>query len=174
MDPPAGPAVAPNPKTDPALYENRNGYILGASITLLLLPTLAVTLRLLSRRMYRAGFWVSAPSATTWNETRETDIFNNSGMTLPCFWQWYELPLKNDMEVVVKTDDSAAIRLGSLHHHDPQLEPPATDQSSPVDTCRFPSCPGPSSPLPITSRPILIFQVQLCFRISVRPCHGEC
>lgn len=59
MDPGAGAGVvvAPNPKTDPALYENRNGDILGASIILLILPTLAVTLRLLSRWMSRAGFW---------------------------------------------------------------------------------------------------------------------
>ena len=90
MDPGAGAVAAPNPKTDPALYENRNGEILGASITLLLLPTLAVTLRLLSRWMSRAGYWVRAPSAITWDKTKESDIFN-SGMTLLCFWPWYEM-----------------------------------------------------------------------------------
>lgn len=63
MDTGVGAVVTPNPETDPALYENRNGEILGASLTLLLLPALAATLRLLSRWMSRAGFWVRAPSA---------------------------------------------------------------------------------------------------------------
>ncbi|KAL9068514.1 MAG: hypothetical protein Q9161_006163 [Pseudevernia consocians] len=57
MDPGAGTTITTNPKTDPALYENRNGDILGASLTLLLLPTVTVTLRLLSRWISRAGFW---------------------------------------------------------------------------------------------------------------------
>lgn len=76
MDPGAGAGVvvAPNPKTDPALYENSNGGILGASITLLILPTLAVTLRLLSRWMSRAGFWVQAPSATTWTKEKRLTL----------------------------------------------------------------------------------------------------
>lgn len=65
MDPGAGAAVVPNLETDPALYENRNGDILGASITLLVLPTVAVTLRLLSRWMSRAGFWVRNLCAAT-------------------------------------------------------------------------------------------------------------
>ena len=65
MDPGASDVVSPNPKSDPTLYENRNGEILGASIALFILPTLAVTLRLLSRWMSRAGFWVRAQSAAT-------------------------------------------------------------------------------------------------------------
>lgn len=88
MDSTAGVAV-PNPNSDPTLYENRNGEILGASITLLILPTLAVTLRLLSRWMSRAGYWVRAQSAATRDERRDFDIVNDSGMTLRCFWQWY-------------------------------------------------------------------------------------
>lgn len=78
MDPGAGDVVPPNPKLD----ENRNGEILGASIALFILPTLAVTLRLLSRWMSRAGFWVRAQLAATRDERREFDIINNSGMTL--------------------------------------------------------------------------------------------
>lgn len=42
-----------------------------------------------------------------------------------------------------------------------------------ANTCRFPSRNGPSSPLPITSGSILVFQVQLCFRILVCACYGE-
>ncbi|KAK4694299.1 hypothetical protein P7C71_g3261, partial [Lecanoromycetidae sp. Uapishka_2] len=44
--------------TDTALLANRNADILGASLTLLALPTIFVILRLLSRWMSRAGFWV--------------------------------------------------------------------------------------------------------------------
>lgn len=80
---------------------------------------------------------------------------------------------ENNIDVVVKTHDSADIRLGSLHHHDPQSEAPATYHISLVDNCRLPSRIGPSSTLPITSGHILVFQVQLCFRIYICSRYGE-
>ena len=49
----------PTPAEDPALYANSNGEIWGASMALLVLPTVFVGLRLVSRYMAGAGFWVS-------------------------------------------------------------------------------------------------------------------
>ena len=49
----------PTPAEDPALWANSNGQILGASMALLVLPTVFVALRLVSRYMAGAGFWVS-------------------------------------------------------------------------------------------------------------------
>lgn len=40
------------------LSQNRRGEVIGASVPLLILPTLAVALRFLSRWSSRAGFWV--------------------------------------------------------------------------------------------------------------------
>ena len=40
------------------LVQSRAGEVIGASVPLLILPTVAVALRLLSRWMSRAGFWV--------------------------------------------------------------------------------------------------------------------
>ena len=48
----------PTPAENPELYSNRNGEVLGASVTLLALPTIFVALRLLSRYMAGAGLWV--------------------------------------------------------------------------------------------------------------------
>ena len=48
----------PTPAEDPALWANHNGEVLGASVTLLALPTIFVALRLLSRYMSGAGLWV--------------------------------------------------------------------------------------------------------------------
>lgn len=47
------------PLSPSELAQDRSGEVIGASVTLLILPTLAVALRLLSRWMSRAGFWVS-------------------------------------------------------------------------------------------------------------------
>ncbi|KAL8824702.1 MAG: hypothetical protein Q9170_008072 [Blastenia crenularia] len=43
---------------DPEMQANRSAHVIGAAVVLLILPTVAVTLRLLSRWMSRAGFWV--------------------------------------------------------------------------------------------------------------------
>ena len=48
----------PTPAEDPALWANRSGEVISASITLLVLPTVFVALRLLSRYMSGAGLWV--------------------------------------------------------------------------------------------------------------------
>lgn len=48
----------PTPAEDPALYANRHGQVIGASVALLVLPTVFVALRVVSRCMSRAGFWV--------------------------------------------------------------------------------------------------------------------
>ncbi|KAI4139555.1 MAG: hypothetical protein L6R39_006225 [Caloplaca ligustica] len=48
-----------DPATSTAdLYANRSAHVIAAAVVLLILPTLAVALRLLSRRMSRAGFWI--------------------------------------------------------------------------------------------------------------------
>ena len=47
------------PLSPSELAQDRRGEVIGASVTLLILPTLAVALRLLSRWMSRARFWVS-------------------------------------------------------------------------------------------------------------------
>lgn len=36
-----------------------------------------------------------------------------------------------DLDIVVMIDDFAAIRMGPLHHHDPQSEAPVTDRIIP-------------------------------------------
>ena len=82
------------------------------------------------------------------------------------------LPEKN-IDVVVKTHDSADIRLGSLPHHDHQSVVHAIYHVCLVDDCRLPSRIGPSSPLPIACGDILVFQVQLCFRIYICSRYGE-
>lgn len=43
---------------DPALFDDRSHHVIGASITLIIIPTIFVVLRLLSRWIARAGFWV--------------------------------------------------------------------------------------------------------------------
>ena len=48
----------PTPAEDPALYTNKDDQILSASVVLLVLPTIFVALRLVSRHMAGAGFWV--------------------------------------------------------------------------------------------------------------------
>ena len=54
----------PTAAEDPALYANRHGQIISASVALLILPTILVALRVVSRCMSRAGFWVcSRPAA---------------------------------------------------------------------------------------------------------------
>ena len=50
----SGPTLSPS-----ELAQDRRGEVIGASVTLLILPTVAVALRLLSRWVSRAGFWVS-------------------------------------------------------------------------------------------------------------------
>ena len=50
-------SVAANSTVNPALYDDRSGQVVGASIVLIILPTLVVFLRLLSRWMSGAGFW---------------------------------------------------------------------------------------------------------------------
>ncbi|KAI4175051.1 MAG: hypothetical protein LQ348_006252 [Seirophora lacunosa] len=60
MDPtiaPTDPAMI-DPLIHPELYENRSAHVVAAAVVLLTLPTIAVILRLLSRRMSRAGLWV--------------------------------------------------------------------------------------------------------------------
>ena len=47
------------PLSPSELAQDRRGEVIGASVALLILPTLAVALRLLSRWMSRASFWVS-------------------------------------------------------------------------------------------------------------------
>ena len=47
----------PQPRTA-AKDINRNGEIISASVTLLILPTVFVALRVVSRRLARASFWV--------------------------------------------------------------------------------------------------------------------
>lgn len=48
----------PTPAEDPALWANRDGQIIRASVVLVLLPTVFVALRLCSRWKAGAGFWV--------------------------------------------------------------------------------------------------------------------
>ena len=43
---------------NPANFATKNGQIISASVTLLVLPTLFVALRVVSRYMSEAGFWV--------------------------------------------------------------------------------------------------------------------
>lgn len=62
---------AVSPTTDPALFANRDGEILGASLALLILPTVAVALRVLSRWMSGAGFWVRAEHASPLESSKE-------------------------------------------------------------------------------------------------------
>lgn len=45
--------------TEPGLLNNRSGQVVGASVALIVLPTVTVALRLLSRWISRAGYWVS-------------------------------------------------------------------------------------------------------------------
>ena len=45
------------PISGPTLYDDRSSQVVGASIVLIVLPTIAVLLRLLSRWISRAGFW---------------------------------------------------------------------------------------------------------------------
>ncbi|KAL9032526.1 MAG: hypothetical protein Q9214_007933, partial [Letrouitia sp. 1 TL-2023] len=52
------PPTVSNPTVDPAWLDSREPQILGASITLLVLPTVAVLLRLLSRWLSGAGYWL--------------------------------------------------------------------------------------------------------------------
>lgn len=47
----------PTPAEDPALYTNRDGQVISASVTLLVLPTVFVALRVVSRCISGAGFW---------------------------------------------------------------------------------------------------------------------
>lgn len=76
-------------------------------------------------------------------------------MTLQWFSHWYGDAPKERIVIVVEIDNFAVTRLGSLHHHDPQSEAPATDHTSLVDNCRFPSRIRPSYPLLSTSGSIL-------------------
>ncbi|KAL8687902.1 MAG: hypothetical protein Q9224_005021, partial [Gallowayella concinna] len=39
-------------------YEDRSSHVIGSAIVLIILPTVAVILRLLSRWMSKAGLWV--------------------------------------------------------------------------------------------------------------------
>ena len=55
----SGPTLSPS-----ELAQDRRGEVIGASVTLLILPTVAVALRLLSRWVSRAGFWVSCLTFT--------------------------------------------------------------------------------------------------------------
>ena len=50
-------SAAPNSTLNPSLYDDRSGRVVGASIFLIILPTVVVFLRLLSRRKSGAGFW---------------------------------------------------------------------------------------------------------------------
>ena len=54
-------ATRPPPRVDH--NANKDSHILSAVIALLFIPTIFVFLRLLSRRVSRAGFWVYCP----WN-----------------------------------------------------------------------------------------------------------
>lgn len=54
----------PTPAEDPALWASRSGEVISASVTLMVLPTIFVALRLLSRYMSGAGLWV-CPSLVT-------------------------------------------------------------------------------------------------------------
>ncbi|KAF6225969.1 hypothetical protein HO173_012636 [Letharia columbiana] len=47
----------PTAAEDPSLYANRDGQVISASVTLLVLPTVFVALRVMSRYMSGAGFW---------------------------------------------------------------------------------------------------------------------
>lgn len=42
----------------PEMYADRSAHVVGASIVLIILPAIAVLLRLLSRWISRAGLWV--------------------------------------------------------------------------------------------------------------------
>ena len=48
----------PTPAEDPALYANNDTLVINASVALLVLPTVFVALRLISRWKAGAGFWV--------------------------------------------------------------------------------------------------------------------
>ncbi|CAF9938329.1 hypothetical protein IMSHALPRED_000764 [Imshaugia aleurites] len=50
-------SMIPTPAEDPTLYVGRKGQIISASVTLLVLPTVFVALRVVSRTMSGAGFW---------------------------------------------------------------------------------------------------------------------
>ncbi|KAL8937085.1 MAG: hypothetical protein Q9216_004600 [Gyalolechia sp. 2 TL-2023] len=54
---PVDPATI-NPSIHPEMYENRSGHVVAAAVICLTLPTVAVILRFLSRRISRAGFWI--------------------------------------------------------------------------------------------------------------------
>ena len=59
----SGPSSS-NPGVDSILYDDRSSEVIGASVVLIVLPSLAVFLRLLSRWMSHAGFWWDDAVAT--------------------------------------------------------------------------------------------------------------
>ena len=77
----------PTPAEDPALYGNRNSQVISASATLLVLPTIFVALRVVSRFISGAGFWV-CPCLIPWlilpwnQSRRRTDIYKWDDLTV--------------------------------------------------------------------------------------------
>ena len=66
------------------LAQDRRGEVIGASVPLLILPTLAVALRLLSRWMSRAGFWVSCLTYSDKREDLSIDQWDDFTIVLAC------------------------------------------------------------------------------------------
>lgn len=66
-------------QADPTLSESRVPEVIGSSIVFLILPTVAVILRLLSRWMAGVGLWVRS-SIYEWTSVVDCE---NSGTTIP-------------------------------------------------------------------------------------------
>lgn len=67
--------------------QDRTGEVIGASVPLLILPTLAVALRLLSRRISKARFWVSCLTYTRNGEAKA--YREDSGTIILSYWPVY-------------------------------------------------------------------------------------
>lgn len=67
--------------------QNRRGEVIGASVPLLILPTLAVALRLLSRRISKARFWVRC--LTCYNIGEAKADREGSGTITLLYWLAY-------------------------------------------------------------------------------------
>ena len=103
--------LAPN-----ELMQSRKNEVIGAAVPLLILPTAAVTLRLLSRWMSRAGFWVRGLICVDIEEEM-TDRIIISGMILPLYWPACVPPKAQSgpIQKEIRTHRSADPLLGSQH-----------------------------------------------------------
>lgn len=74
------------PPFDPVfdLYANQQGRIRASNIVFIILPTIFVILRLISRKISRAGYWVWWPCTTTQEPHTNMDWLGTVGWPLDC------------------------------------------------------------------------------------------